>query len=119
MPSPEMREAMVTAPLGDDVFGDDPTAGAVRPPDHPHQPLSAAVTFENTHNRHGGIVWPLEDLRAASDAAHGQGLRVHLDGARIFNASVALRVPAAQIAATADTVTFRLSKGLASPVGCT
>ena len=197
MPSPEMREAMVTAPLGDDVFGDDPTTNrllevaadrmgkasatfvpsgtmgnligvavnarrgeeliadadshvfcyetagaaavcgvqirpvpteagvmspeqivaAMRPRDDPHQPLSAAVTFENTHNRHGGIVWPLEDLRAASEAAHGHGLRVHLDGARIFNASVALGVPAAQIAATADTVTFCLSKGLACPVG--
>ena len=197
MPSPEMRQAMVTSPLGDDVFGDDPTANrlmevaadrmgkeaatfvpsgtmgnligiavnaqrgeeliadadshtfyyetagaaavcgvqirpiptdagvmsgrqivdAVRPRDDPHQPISAAVTFENTHNRHGGIVWPLDDLRAASDAARAQGLRVHLDGARIFNAAVALGVPAAEIAACADTVTFCLSKGLACPVG--
>src|SRR5438874_2898397 len=99
------------------VMSLDQIVAAVRPRDDPHQPLSAAVTFENTHNRHGGIVWPLEDLRAASEAAHGQGLRVHLDGARIFNASVALGVPAAQIAATADTVTFCLSKGLACPVG--
>ena len=197
MPSPEMRQAMVTAPLGDDVFGDDPTTNkllevaaermgkaaamfvpsgtmgnligiavnarsgeeliadadshafyyetagaaavcgvqirpvatergvmsprqveeAVRPRDDPHQPITAAITFENTHNRHGGIVWPLEDLRAASDAAHSQGLRVHLDGARIFNAAVALGVSAAKIAAAADTVTFCLSKGLACPVG--
>src|SRR5207248_3383175 len=90
---------------------------AVRPRDDPHQPITAAITFENTHNRHGGIVWPLEDLRAASDAAHSQGLRVHLDGARIFNAAVALGVSAAKIAAAADTVTFCLSKGLACPVG--
>jgi threonine aldolase len=62
-------------------------------------------------------VWPLEDLRAASDAAHEQGLRVHLDGARIFNASVALGVKASDIADCADTVTFCLSKGLACPVG--
>src|SRR5881398_505370 len=197
MPSREMRQAMVTAPLGDDVFGDDPTTNkllevaaermgkaaamfvpsgtmgnligiavnarsgeeliadadshafyyetggaaavcgvqirpvatergvmsprqveeAVRPRDDPHQPITAAITFENTHNRHGGIVWPLEDLRAASDAAHSQGLRVHLDGARIFNAAVALGVSAAKIAAAADTVTFCLSKGLACPVG--
>ena len=176
MPSPEMRQAMVTAPLGDDVFGDDPTANrlvevaarrmgkeaatfvasgtmgnllgiavnahrgeeliadadshifcnetagaaavcgvqirpvgtdagvmspqqvveAVRPRDDPHQPITAAVTFENTHNRHGGIVWPLRALRAASDAAHEQGLRVHLDGARIFNAAVALGVDASE-----------------------
>ena len=90
---------------------------AVRPRDDPHQPITAAVTFENTHNRHGGVAWPLEALRAASDAAHAQGLRVHLDGARIFNAAVALGVPAADLAAGADTVTFCLSKGLACPVG--
>src|SRR5438445_3423428 len=170
MPSPEMRQAMVTSPLGDDVFGDDPTANrlmevaadrmgkeaatfvpsgtmgnligiavnaqrgqeliadadshafyyetagaaavcgvqiravpteggvmspqqivdAVRPRDDTHQPISAAVTFENTHNRHGGVAWPLEDLRAASEAAHAQGLRVHRGGARDFSAAGAL-----------------------------
>ena len=99
------------------VMTPDQILRAVRPRDDPHQPLSAAVTFENTHNRHGGIVWPLEDLRAASDAAHERGLRVHLDGARIFNAAVALGVEAKEIAATADTVTFCLSKGLACPIG--
>ncbi len=164
MPTPEMRQAMATAPLGDDVFGDDPmvneleqvaasmlgkeaamflpsgtmgnvvgvavntrpgeemiadadahvflyeAAGAaviagvqirpvataagvmtpsqieaaLRPRDDFHQPITAAVSFEDTHNRHGGVVWPLENLRAAADAARGHGLRVHLDGARIF-----------------------------------
>jgi len=197
MPSAEMRRAMVEAPLGDDVFGDDPTTNrllevaaarmgkaaatfvpsgtmgnligvavnaqrgqeliadadshvfqyeaagaaavcgvqirplattagvmspeqivaAVRPRDDPHQPLTAAVTFEDTHNRHGGVVWPLESLRGASETAHGQGLRVHLDGARIFNAAVAQGVEASEIAASADTVTFCLSKGLACPIG--
>ena len=62
-------------------------------------------------------MWPLDALRAASDAAHEQGLRVHLDGARIFNAAVALGVDASEIAACADTVTFCLSKGLACPIG--
>src|SRR5690348_6774173 len=174
MPSAEMRRAMVEAPLGDDVFGDDPTTNrllaaaaermgkaaatfvpsgtmgnligiavnaqrgqeliadadshvffyetagaaavcgvqirpvatetgvmtpgqigaAVRPRDDPHEPISAAVTFEDTHNRHGGIVWPLDSLRAASRTAHEDGLRVHLDGARIFNAAIALGVEA-------------------------
>lgn len=197
MPSPEMRRAMVEAPLGDDVFGDDPTTNrlleaaaermgkaaatfvpsgtmgnllgvavnaqrgqeviadatshiflfetagaaavcgvqirpiatvggvmspeqivaAVRPRDDPHEPISAAVTFEDTHNRHGGIAWPLDSMRAASNAAHEHGLRVHLDGARIFNAAVALGVAASDIAAHADTVTFCLSKGLACPIG--
>ena len=197
MPTPEMRHAMATAPLGDDVFGDDPmvneleqvaasmlgkeaalflpsgtmgnvvgvavntrlgeemiadadshvflyeTAGAaviagvqirpvatktgvmapsqieaaLRPRDDFHQPITAAVSFEDTHNRHGGVVWPLEDLRAASETARSHGLRVHLDGARIFNASVASRTDVADIAACGDTVTFCLSKGLGCPAG--
>ena len=99
------------------VMTPDQVREAVRARDDVHQPLTAAITFENTHNRHGGIVWPLEALRAASDAAHAQGLRVHLDGARIFNASVALGVDASDIAACADTVTFCLSKGLSCPIG--
>ena len=197
LPSPEMREAMATAPLGDDVFGDDPTvnkleemaaerlwkeaavfvpsgtmgnligiainarrgeeviadadshvfqyetagaaaiagvqlrplhtaagimdpeqiAEAVRPRNDPHQPLTAAITFEDTHNRHGGIVWPMEALRAAADMAHAHGLRVHVDGARVFNAAVALGIEASDIADCADTITFCLSKGLACPIG--
>jgi len=197
MPTPAMRQAMVTAPLGDDVFGDDPmvikleemaadrlgkeaavfvpsgtmgnvagvvvnarlgqeliadaeshvflfegagaaaiagvqirpvttAAGvmspqqirdAVRPTDDLHQPLTAAVSFEDTHNRHGGVVWPLEDLRAAAAAARELGLRVHLDGARIFNAAVAQGLDVADIAACGDTVTFCLSKGLGCPAG--
>ena len=90
---------------------------AVRPRDDYHQPLTAAVSVEDTHNRHGGVIWPLEDLRAAFEMAQAHGLRVHLDGARIFNASVASGVDVADIAACADTVTFCLSKGLACPAG--
>ena len=90
---------------------------ALRPRDDFHQPITAAVSFEDTHNRHGGVVWPLEDLRAAAEAARGHGLRVHLDGARIFNASVAAGTDVADIAACGDTVTFCLSKGLACPAG--
>ena len=90
---------------------------ALRPRNDFHQPLTAAVTFEDTHNRHGGVVWPLDDLRAASETARAHGLHVHLDGARIFNASVASGVDVADIAACADTVTFCLSKGLACPAG--
>jgi threonine aldolase len=90
---------------------------AIRPRDDLHFALTAAVFLENTHNRHGGVVWPLEAPRAAADTAHEQGLRVHLDGARIFNAAVALGVDARQIAGPADTVTFCLSKGLGCPAG--
>ena len=90
---------------------------AVRPRDDLHFPLTAALFLENTHNVHGGVVWPLEALRAASRAAHRQGVSVHLDGARIFNAAVALGVNVADIAAPVDTVTFCLSKGLGCPAG--
>jgi len=90
---------------------------ALRPRNDVHQPITAAVTFEDTHNRHGGIVWPLEDLRAASEAARAHGLRVHLDGARMFNAAVASGTDVADIAACADTLTFCLSKGLGCPAG--
>ena len=196
-PTKEMRRAMVAAPLGDDVFGDDPTVNkleevaasrlgkeasvflpngtmgnligiavnarlgeeliadadshvflyegagaaavagvqvrplateagimspeqidaAIRPRDDVHVPLSAALCIEDTHNVHGGIVWPLDALRAASAVAHANGLRVHLDGARLFNASVAMGVDIAELAATADTVTFCISKGLGCPAG--
>jgi threonine aldolase len=196
-PTPEMRRAMVAAPLGDDVFGDDPTvnrleevaaarlgkeasvflpsgtmgnlvglvvnarlgeeviadadshvflyegAGSaaiagvqvrpvateagimspdqieavIRPRDDYHHPLTAALCIEDTHNTHGGIVWPLEALEAASAVARAHGLRVHLDGARIFNASVAMGIDVAAIADCADTVSFCLSKGLGCPAG--
>ena len=196
-PTPEMRHAMVSSPLGDDVFGDDPmvnkleemsmermgkeaavfvasgTMGnvlgvavnaqhgqeliadadshvyiyegagsaaisgvqvhpvatargvmspqqiraATNPRDDYHYALSAAVSFEDTQNRHGGVVWPLEDLRAAYKAARELGLRVHLDGARVFNAAVAQGIDVAEIAACCDTLTFCLSKGLGCPAG--
>lgn len=82
-----------------------------------HQPVTAAVAFENTHNRHGGAVWPLEALEQASQAARDRGVAVHLDGARIFNAALASGVSVRQLAACADTVGFCLSKGLGCPVG--
>ncbi len=90
---------------------------AVRPRDDFHQPITGSISFEDTHNRHGGVVWPLQELHAASEIARRQGLRVHLDGARIFNASVASRTDVAAIAACGDTVTFCLSKGLGCPAG--
>ena len=91
-------------------------AAAVRVEDV-HHPRSAAITFEDTHNYHGGVAWPLADLRAAADEAHRHGLAVHLDGARLFNAAVATGVDAREIASCCDTVTFCLSKGLGAPVG--
>jgi threonine aldolase len=99
------------------VMSPDQINAAIRARDDVHVPLSAALCIEDTHNVHGGIVWPLDDLRAASAVAHANGLRVHLDGARLFNASVAMSVDVADLAGTADTVTFCISKGLGCPAG--
>ncbi|HUP01504.1 MAG TPA: low-specificity L-threonine aldolase [Gemmatimonadota bacterium] len=195
-PSPAMKRAMMEAPLGDDVLGDDPTvkrleamiaertgkeaglffpsgtqanevavhvlaepgsevlverkahifnheAGAaaalagvqlhpvetergafdladlerrVRPPDS-HFAQTRLLCLENTHNGHGGRIYPIREMEAAAAWARGRGLGVHLDGARLFNAAVASGVPAERWAACADTVSLCLSKGLGAPVG--
>ena len=196
VPTPEMREAMAHAPVGDDVWGEDPTvqrleglaaermgmeaglyvtsgtqgnlisvlaqtqpgqevivdldshvynyevAGAalvggvqMRPvktergfltpaqvaeavrPDNIHLPASALVCLENTHNRHGGTCCSPEEIEVVASAAHQHGLRVHLDGARLFNAAVALGREAREFTHAVDSVTFCLSKGLGAPVG--
>jgi threonine aldolase len=196
-PTPEMREAMKNAAVGDDVFGDDPTvnrlqdmaadlmgkeAGLFVPsgtmgnlaallahcqrgdevilgnknhsflyeagglsalggihscqlsnqadgslvledveaairPDDAHAPITRLVCLENSHNRCGGTVQTPDYTRRLADLAHAHGLRIHLDGARIFNAATALGVPARGLAAPVDSVTFCLSKGLCAPVG--
>lgn len=195
-PSPAMKRAMVEAPLGDDVLGDDPTVkrlealiagmtgkeagllfpsgtqanqvalhvltdrgteaiverkahvfnyeagapaalsgiqllpidtsdgairvadlvGIVRPADA-HYPQTRLLCLENTHNGHGGRVYPIDDMEAVAGWARENGLEVHLDGARLFNAVVASGVPAERWAACADTVSICLSKGLGAPVG--
>ena len=197
LPTADMLRAMTSAPLGDDVFGDDPTVNrleetaadltgkeaalfvpsgtmgnllgllvnarsgqeviadadshlflneaagaavvggiqirqvptergilspaqvldAVRPDDDDHQPLSAAVTIENTHNWHGGVAWSLADLHDLAETARSHGLAVHTDGARIFNAAVAIGTDVRSVARYTDTISFCLSKGLCCPVG--
>jgi threonine aldolase len=99
------------------VLAPEQILAVLRPRNDVHQPLSAAVVIENTHNRHGGLAWPLADLRRAGETAHAHGLAVHMDGARIFNAAIATGASARDVAEVADTVTFCLSKGLSCPVG--
>lgn len=89
---------------------------ALRPADV-HYPPTRLVCIENTHNRHGGVAIPFEAINDLAEAAHRHGVPVHMDGARLFNAAVALGVPAARLAAPVDSVTFCLSKGLSAPVG--
>ncbi|MEO7804128.1 MAG: GntG family PLP-dependent aldolase [Actinomycetota bacterium] len=195
-PTPQMREAMATAELGDDVFGDDPTTNlleqrvaelcgveaslfvpsgsmgnlvsirsmagpgdevichenahlvhyevaslaavggiqarlvagrwgvldpdaivaAIRPPAYTF-PRTAAIALENTHNLEGGSIYPIDDLRAARKVADEYGLMIYLDGARIFNASVASGVSLKEYCSLVDAMSFCFSKGLSCPVG--
>ncbi len=196
-PTPEMREAMARAEVGDDVYGDDPTVnrlqemaaemtgqeaglfvasgtmgnlsailahcqrgdeailgkeahtfryeaggisvlggvhscqlpnqpdgsialrdieGAIRA-DDPHQPITRLIALENTHNRCGGTYQSVEYTLQVVEFAHARGLKVHLDGARVFNAAAALGVPVRDLTGAVDSVTFCLSKGLSAPVG--
>ncbi len=195
-PTPEMREAMYKAEVGDDVYGDDPTInelealgaekvgkeaavfvpsgtmgnqvavmawtdrgdeilleeqahifmyevagpavlsgvqtrtikgqkGVMDPDDvkaairgqNVHFPRTSLVCLEQTHNRSGGCLVPLDNMKAIYEIAHGGGVKVHLDGARVFNAAIALGVSVKEITQYADSVQFCLSKGLCAPVG--
>ncbi len=196
-PTPEMREAMARARVGDDVFGEDPTVnelealaasmlgkeagllvtsgtqgnlvslmahcnrgdevimghnshtynyeqlgaavlGGIGPrvvpnqpdgtmrledieaaimPDNVHFGISRVVSLENTHNRCGGAYLTPEYTDAVADLAHAHGLKLHIDGARLFNAAVAQGLDVKALARGADSVTFCLSKGLSAPVG--
>ncbi len=196
LPTPEMREAMARAEVGDDVWGEDPTVqrleataaarlgkeagllvasgtmgnlvsvvahtqagqevvldldshiynyevaggtivGSVqmRPvktergfltpeqvqeslrPANIHVPPTGLVCLENTHNRHGGTCCAPEEIAAVAAVARAAGIPVHVDGARLFNAAVALKRDPREFAAPVDSVTFCLSKGLGAPVG--
>ncbi len=195
-PTPEMREAMMTAEVGDDVFGEDPTinrlqermaeltgkeaalfvtsgtqgnqvainahtrlgqevivekdahifnyesgapamlAGvqlngligshgvltaeqveaAIRPSDD-HYPQTGLICLENTHNRAGGTIYPLEEMKRIYQLSRRYKLPLHLDGARLWNASVATGIPLREYCRYADSVMLAFSKGLGAPVG--
>jgi threonine aldolase len=90
---------------------------AMTEPRSGHEPVTKLVSVENTHNSSGGRIWPLDELAAVVATSRELGLRVHLDGARVLNAAVALGVPPAEIGGQFDTVTLCLSKGLGCPLG--
>jgi threonine aldolase len=83
----------------------------------PHHAIPRLVCVENTSTAAIGAPWPLDRLRAVATFANARGLKVHMDGARLFNAAVAQSVTAAEICGHVDTVQFCLSKGLGAPVG--
>ena len=196
LPTDEMLEAMRTAPLGDDVYGEDPTVnrleelaakkmgkeaallttsgtqanlvsvlsqtkrgeevvleaeahmyyyeagafsafggliprlvkgqfGILTPqeiesnlrPLNIHFPPTSLVCIENTHNRAGGTIWTPSQTKAVYDLAHRRGLKVHMDGARIFNAAIAQGINVTELTQYVDSMMFCLSKGLSAPVG--
>jgi threonine aldolase len=89
---------------------------AITPPSR-YAPPQRLVEVEQTANRGGGSCWPVEKLNAVSEVARRHGLAVHMDGARLLNAAVALRTPASEIAAGCDSVWLDFTKGLGAPLG--
>jgi threonine aldolase len=102
---------------GENGILDPETVRAAVRPDDVHFPRSRLLCLENTHNTAGGKVFPLEDFAAVAGSAKEHGLKVHLDGARLFNAQAATGYPAREWCAHADTVSVCSSKGLGAPVG--
>jgi threonine aldolase len=82
-----------------------------------HYPHTSLLCVENTHNRAGGTITDVQTMRGLRELCDRHGLALHVDGARLFNASVALGVPPAELAGPADSVCIALSKGLSAPVG--
>ncbi len=103
-------------PTEDGIMTWEQVSGQMKSPS-PFWAPTGLVAIENTHNMQGGTVYPLKTIREIADGAHERGVKVHMDGARVFNAAVALGVPVRDIVAPVDTVMFCLSKGLGAPAG--
>jgi len=98
------------------VFTADDVEAAIQPSVY-WSPRTSLVCVENTHNRAGGRIFPQSDVLAIAERAKARGLALHLDGARIWNASVATKKSVAELAAPFDTVSVCFSKGLGAPIG--
>ena len=106
--------AVPTSPRG---LPDPQAVGSALRPVSGFFPRTAMVELENTHNRSNGAALAANEMQTVAEVAQQRGIPVHLDGARIFNASVALGVPVHTLTSAADSVTFCLSKGLSCPIG--
>jgi threonine aldolase len=114
----QLAGAMVhTVPGDGGIFTADQLEAAVRAPGHRYAPRSRLVCVEQTTNVGGGRVWPLETIRSVLEVARKHGLRAHLDGARLLNASVASGIEPAEFARGFDTAWIDFTKGLGAPVG--
>ena len=98
------------------IFAGADVEAALRPADQ-HFPRTRLLCIENTHNRGGGRIWPIQQLQEVAATARRHGLPLHLDGARLWNASVATGIPERDYATLFDTVSVCFSKGLGAPVG--
>jgi threonine aldolase len=105
---------MITTERG--VLTAEQIESSVRPP-NVHHPITKIVTIENTHNRHGGTIFPLDEIKQIRKVADNYDLLMHLDGARIWNASVATGIALSDWATPFDSISACLSKGLGAPVG--
>jgi threonine aldolase len=103
-------------PTEDGILSWDQVRRQIRPL-HPHWAPTGLVEIENTHNMGGGTVYPLDTIQEICEGVHERGLKVHMDGARVFNAAEALGIPVREIVAPVDTVMFCLSKALGAPAG--
>ena len=98
------------------IFTSDDVLAALRPDDN-HFPPTTLLSVENTHNRGGGSVWSIDSIRKVTKTAREAGLQTHLDGARLWNASVSSGLPESEYAECFDSVSVCFSKGLGAPVG--
>jgi threonine aldolase len=116
---PAVHSGLAMKPLESEhgILAAEQVREAINPPGDLHTAPTKVLCLENTHNGGGGRVWPLDHLRGVVAEARRGGLNVHLDGARLMNASVAAGVPAADYGCEFDTVTLCLSKGLGCPLG--
>jgi threonine aldolase len=116
--SPAALSGVMVRPLPGErgLFEASDVDGAVRP-ESSHFARSRLLIVENTHNRGGGAVWPVGQVKRVTDRARAHGLRCHLDGARLWNACAATGLPPAEYAQYFDTVSVCFSKGLGTPAG--
>lgn len=98
------------------IFSAETLEAAVRPISR-YSPPQTLVEVEQTANKGGGACWKVDQLRAVSEVAHRHGMQVHMDGARLMNAAVALGVPAREVTVGIDTVWLDFTKGLGAPLG--
>jgi threonine aldolase len=116
---PAVHSGLVMRPLActDGRFSSEQVRDAVWDRRDTHRPITRLVSIENTNNSAGGRIWPVDEIAAVAEVCRELDLRLHLDGARMMNASVGSGVPAAEIGRHFDTLTLCLSKGLGCPLG--